>query len=125
MEQAMRHHLTVRLAEDAARYRRLSERVEEILAQHAGNWEQQVLALGDLLAAMENDDARRGQDDTGLNRVETALYGVLLTETATDGVTEQRTGQKLPEFARPLHPLATLHTPTADFWRNPAVQPDF
>jgi type I restriction enzyme, R subunit len=125
MEHAIRHHITVHLAEDPARYRRLSERLEEILAQHAGNWEQQVLALGDLLAAMENDDAGRERDDTGLTKVEAALYGVLLTETATDGVTDQGTGQELAELARQLHELAVVETTRIDFWRKLVDQADF
>ena len=44
MEHAIRHHINVHLAEDPVRYRRLSERLEQILAEHAGNWEQQALA---------------------------------------------------------------------------------
>ena len=59
MEHAIRHHIDVHLAEDPVRYRRLSERLEQILAEHKGNWEQQALALGELLEEMKTHDAER------------------------------------------------------------------
>ena len=49
MEHAIRHHINVHFDEDPVAYRRLSERLAEILAEHAGNWEQQALFLAELI----------------------------------------------------------------------------
>ena len=49
MEHAIRHHISVHFDEDPVAYRRLSERLEQILAEHAGNWEQQALFLAELV----------------------------------------------------------------------------
>jgi type I restriction enzyme R subunit len=119
MEHAIRHHISVHFPEDPARYKRLSERLEEILRQHQQDWEQQVLTLGDLLTEMQRD---RSGDGGGLNPVEHALYGVLLEETATNGVVDATAGKRLGDVARWLHALAAEETHKVDFWRRPVDQ---
>jgi type I restriction enzyme R subunit len=121
MEHAIRHHINVHFPQDPAHYKRLSERLEEILQQHREDWEQQVLALGDLLAEMENDAPI---DAGGLNPVERALYGLLLEETATDGVVDEATGKRLGNLARWVHALAAQEIHKVDFWRRPVDQAD-
>ena len=125
MEHAIRHHINVHLVEDPVRYRRLSERLEQILAEHAGNWEQQALALGELLDEMKTDEAERDRGDSGLNRVEEALYGVVLENTVTDGIVSEQQGQKVADFVRRLHELAVADTTRVDFWRRPVDWADF
>ncbi len=119
MEHAIRHHINVHFTEDPARYKRLSERLEEILQQHREDWQQQVLALGDLLAEMEDDAPG---DIVGLNPVEHALYGLLLEETATDGVVEEAAGKRLGDLAGWIHALAAEEIHNVDFWRRPVDQ---
>jgi hypothetical protein len=87
MEHAIRHHISLHMDEDPTRYRRLSERLEQILADHQGNWEQQAFALADFLEKIKTEDSERDRgDSSALNRVESALYGLLAAETATDGI---------------------------------------
>ena len=125
MEHAIRHHINVHLAEDPVRYRRLSERLEQILAEHKGNWEQQMLALGELLDEMKTQETERDRGDSSLNRVEEALYGVVLENTATDGVVTEQQGQKVADFVRRLYDLAATDTTRVDFWRRPVDWADF
>ena len=119
MEHAIRHHISVHFPEDPARYKRLSERLEEILRQHQQDWEQQVLTLGDLLTELQGD---RPGDNGGLNPVEHALYGMLLEDTATNGVVDEAAGRRLGDVARWLHALAADETQKVDFWRRPVDQ---
>jgi type I restriction enzyme R subunit len=126
MEHAIRHHISVHMDEDPTRYRRLSERLEQILADHRGHWEQQAFALADFLEKIKTEDSERDRSDsTGLNRVESALYGLLAEETATDGVIDQQQGQRLAGFSRQLYELAVSRTTRKDFWRHPVDQDDF
>jgi type I restriction enzyme, R subunit len=126
MGHAIRHHISVHVDEDPARYRRLSERMEQILAEHAGNWEQQALAFGDLLEEIWNDESgAESAESAGLNRVELALYGLLTEETATDGLGDEKRGQLLADFSRRLHEMAVRQTTRMDFWRHPVDQDDF
>jgi type I restriction enzyme, R subunit len=112
--------------EDPTRYRRLSERLEQILADHQGNWEQQAFALAGFLEKIKAEDSERDRGDSSvLSRVESALYGLLAEETATDGVIDQQQGQRLADFSRQLYELAAARTTRKDFWRHPVDQDDF
>ena len=106
MEHAIRHHISVNFDTDPVAYRRLSERLEEILAEHAGNWEQQALFLAGLAEEIKNHEAERVRGDTGLGNVEHALYGLLLERTATDGVPTPEQGERIASFARRLYATA-------------------
>jgi type I restriction enzyme, R subunit len=125
MEHAIRHHIHLHMDEDPTRYRRLSERLEQILAEHQGNWEQQAFALADFLEKIKTEDSERDRGDSStFNRVESALYGLLVEET-TNGVIDSRQGQHLADFSRRLHELAVARTTRKDFWRHPVDQDDF
>jgi type I restriction enzyme R subunit len=125
MEHAIRHHINVHFDEDPVTYRRLSERLAEILAEHAGNWEQQALFLAELAAEVKDHDSERKQGDSQLNNVEHALYGLILERTATDGVPTKEQGQRIADFARRLYATAATATTRVDFWRKPVDWEDF
>jgi type I restriction enzyme, R subunit len=125
MEHAIRHHISVHVDEDPTRYRRLSERLEQILADHKGNWEQQAFALADFIEKIKREDFEtNGGDSSALNRVESALYGLLAEESAVDGVLDDRQGQRLADFSRLVHEIAVARTSRKDFWRHPADEDD-
>lgn len=125
MEHAIRHHVSVHFGEDPARYRRLSERLEQILAEHKGNWEQQTLLLTELIDQIKNDESDRPADGSSLNKVEEALYGVLLENTATDGITSAEDGKRIAAFSRLVCAMAATATTRVDFWRKPVDWEDF
>jgi len=125
MEHAIRHHISVHIDEDPTSYRRLSERLEQILADHKGSWEQQAFAFADFIEKIKNEDARIDDSSpSALNRLESALYGLLAEETVSDGVLEDRQGQRLSNFSRLVHEMAVTHTSRKDFWRHPVDQDD-
>jgi type I restriction enzyme, R subunit len=64
MEHAIRYHLREHRDEDPEHYNRLSGR-EEIIEELGEQWQQLVVALGDLLPEVR---AGRQADDSGLNR---------------------------------------------------------
>jgi len=125
MEHAIRHHIDVHFGEDPARYRRLSERLEQILADHKGNWEQQALFLGELIEEIKTHDSERTGSDSSLNRVEEALYSVVLENTATDGVVSAEQGQRIADFSRRLYALSATTSTRVDFWRKPVDWEEF
>jgi type I restriction enzyme R subunit len=122
MEHAIRHHIDVNFDRDPHRYTLLSQRLEEILREHKENWEQQVLALHDLLTDLERD---RPDEDDPLSPVERALYGVLLGETATDGVVGDDVDRRLCDFVSKVHGLAIGEIHRRDFWRRQVDQANF
>lgn len=125
MEHAIRHHIDVHFGEDPARYRRLSERLEQILADHKGNWEQQALFLSELIEEIKSHDPERMGGDSSLKRVEEALYGMVLENTASDGLVSAEQGQRIADFARCLYDLSASATTRVDFWRKPVDWEEF
>jgi type I restriction enzyme R subunit len=126
MEHAIRHHIRLHHDEHPVHYRRLSEDLERILAEHAGNWEQLALSLAALLEEINTNDPERARGTShGLNQVESALYGVLVEETSTDGLIAADQGLRLAGFARRLHDLAASQTTRRDFWRHTVDQYGF
>jgi type I restriction enzyme R subunit len=75
MEHAIRHHIREHLNEDPVFYESLSQRLDSILKQFEGQWEQLDLALKDLVV-----EARTGReaDDTGLDPEREAPFYDLL-----------------------------------------------
>jgi type I restriction enzyme R subunit len=122
MEHAIRHHIEVNFGKDPHRYRLLSERLAEILRQHQDDWEQQIYALSDLLADLERDQPA---EDDPLTPVERALYGVLLEETATDGIVDKTTDKRLVDFSTKIQNVAVETIHRRDFWRRQVDQRDF
>lgn len=125
MEHAIRHHISVHLDEDPVAYRRLSERLEKILAEHEGNWEQQALFLAELAEEIKTHSSERVRGDTGLGNVEQALYGLILERTATDGVPTEEQARRIAGFACRLYATASTATTRVDFWRKPVDWEDF
>ena len=83
------------------------------------------MLLGELLDEIKTEETERDRSDSGLNRVEEALYGVVLENTATDGIVTEQQGQKVADFVRRLHDLAVADTTRVDFWRKPVDWADF
>ncbi|GAA4231288.1 type I restriction enzyme R subunit [Streptosporangium album] len=111
MEHAIRHHITVHRAEDPTRYQLLSRRLEEILGQLVTDWEEQVLALQELMTQMTDEQPK---NPFGLSKVESALYGTILAETATSADDAQN--KHLADVARTLHRIAAATIHRTDFW---------
>ncbi|WP_327044841.1 type I restriction endonuclease subunit R [Microbispora sp. NBC_01189] len=113
MEHAIRHHISVHAGEDPHRYQLLSERLKKILEELADDIEAQVRALQGLLTEIVEE---RPENPHGLGDVETALYGVLLGETATSADDAQDTA--LVDVTRKVYALAVETVHRTDFWKQ-------
>jgi len=76
MEHAIKQHITINLENDPAYYRKLSERLKEIIDAYHDRWEEMVEQL-DLFRADIRDAHGRGADDLGMNETEFAYYNLL------------------------------------------------
>jgi type I restriction enzyme R subunit len=117
MEHAIRHHLEIHLGEDPVRYRRLRDRLEEILRQYHEQWEQQV-ALFEILADELRSDRETNGPVADLSPLERALFRVL-AEAAEPGDVPH-------EFVRAaavrLRETAERHAAKAGLWSNEVAQ---
>ena len=65
MEHAVRHHIRSRIDEDPAYYRKLSERIDEILHRLEDRWDQIALEFEEMID--EINTGRTDEDNTGLD----------------------------------------------------------
>ncbi len=79
MEHAVRHHIRKRLDQDPVFYRKLSERLDEILQKFGDNWAQLATALEAFVA--EVVEGRQADDDLGLDpQVQAPFFDLLKVE---------------------------------------------
>ena len=120
MEHALRHHISQVYREDPIYYKKLSERLQEILQRFADNWQAQIEALEELIREAHQ---AQSQEDTVFDRRTPAAFFRLLAEEA------QQNGELPPEE---LDRLVTVtfemvehirrEVQRVDFWRNPVEQ---
>lgn len=119
MEHAARYHITSKYNEDPAYYKRLSERLEEILSLFSGNWDALVEVLRQFASEVREG---RPQDRSGLDpRTQAPFLGVLLEEA---GVGEGD-AEGIRRFAAPTVELVELirrRLREAGFWRSEHAQ---
>ncbi len=113
MEFAARHHIRQRYQEDPVYYRKLSERLEDILQRFADNWQAQVEALKDLLRHHAATQAEVSREE---RRMQPFLR--LLRE-ASPAQDHERLARATVEL---VNDLIRPEIQRVDFWRNRATQ---
>ncbi|WP_405160868.1 HsdR family type I site-specific deoxyribonuclease [Nocardia sp. NBC_01499] len=128
MEHAIRRHIEVHFNEDPAEYRKLRERLEEILRDYAQQWEQQVSLFRQLVE--ETVDVHEGTSEqadeklSSLSRMELALYKMLIDTTITDAVVLDETRDYLLSVTRKIEETTVQESRKKDFWINDVHQDD-
>lgn len=122
MEHAVRHHVRKHFDEDPEHYEKLSQRLERILEELKGQWDELVEALEGFVAQAR---AGRKADDTGLDPITQAPFlGVLKREVAPDRpLTDAEKAALVPATVE-LVKHVSREVRRADFWRNPVAQSD-
>ncbi|MGC9397447.1 MAG: type I restriction endonuclease subunit R [Anaerolineae bacterium] len=113
MEFAIRHHISQRYQEDPVYYRKLSERLEDILQRFADNWQAQVEALKTLLRQHTTTQAEVSREE---KRMQPFLR--LLRE-ASPVQDHERLAHATVEL---VNALIRPEVQRVDFWRNRAAQ---
>jgi type I restriction enzyme R subunit len=120
MEHAARHHITVHYQEDPARYRKLSERLEDILRRFEDNWADLVAALQEFTREYRAEHA--GDETDSDRQVEARFLRLLLEELELSG---GLAGAHLPDVARRVVDMVAhirREVRMVDFWRNTYAQ---
>jgi type I restriction enzyme, R subunit len=116
MEQAARYHIDVHFEEDPARYRKLSERLQEILDRWAERWDELAEQLKLFVTEVRAEET--APDGTGLDtRTEAPFWRVLKAHAA-----EGTDPKILVEPTRGLLDLVRAEISAVDFWRNAHAQ---
>ncbi|KAA8984359.1 type I restriction endonuclease subunit R [Halospina sp. K52047b] len=121
IESAIRHHITVNLDEDPEYYKSLSQRLEEIIQQSHGKWEQQLELLHQLVGSIESD--RHAQAESlGLSETEFAFYNILMAEVtqhAGEAMVDETVHDEIHQATRELVAMFEEATQIIDFFSKP------
>lgn len=79
IEHAIKHHISVKLENDPAYYRKLSERLKEILKKYEEHWDELVEQLMLFRDGIESE-RKKGADDLGLSETEYSFHNILHEE---------------------------------------------
>jgi len=120
MEHALRYHITVHLNEDPVYYRKLSEKLEEILKAFKDNWEQLVIELRGLVTEVRTGSASQFAGLDG--RTQAPFYRVLedvMPAQKTAGAVGQA---EIAELTVKMVDHIRHEVALVDFWRRPDAQ---
>ncbi len=120
MEYAARHDIAAHYGEDPAYYKKLSQRLEEILREFQDNWEELVKALRQFTR-----EYRRGRpaDESGLDpRTQVPFLGLLVEEASVEGPISRDRLQTLAGLTVEMVEHIRQEIRMVDFWRNTYYQ---
>jgi len=119
MEHAARYHLTVNLPRDPVHYRKLSERLEEILSQFRDDWDELATQLGPF-----TEEIRRAENRTvpGLDTHREAPFYRVLTAAVAQGELAPQSEEALKAACRVLVAEVSQRIRRVDFWRNKSAE---
>ena len=79
IENAIKHHIKVKLDDDPEYYKSLSEKLESIIRKHEEKWDDLVQLLLEFRDTIEAEREVRAEE-LGLSETEFAFHGILLAE---------------------------------------------
>ncbi len=119
MEHAARYHIKVHLAEDPAHYKKLSERLDEILQEFRDQWDDLAKNLWQFTEHMRQAESR---EVPGLDtQREAPIYRLLAQEFAGGTIPVEREGA-LKLACKEMTTEMRQHLSRVDFWRNRPAQ---
>jgi type I restriction enzyme R subunit len=119
MEHALRYHIRKNFDEDPARYTKLSERLDDILKNLTGQWDQLALALTELLGEAQSDEGDSAiHDDPLVAR----FYGLLEAEFATDASLREEAQIDIVHLAQEIVIHVEANASMVRFWHNVHAQ---
>ena len=122
MEHAVRRHIKKHMDEDPVHFKRLSERLDEILAKLGEDWEQLALALrpfvDEVYAGRQEDEAGPGLDPA----TQAPFFAVLREEREEEGPVSGADLEWLAGHTVALVALIQGEIGITDFWKNAHAQ---
>jgi type I restriction enzyme, R subunit len=119
MEHALRHYIRMHFDEDPARYAKLSERLDAILEDLQGKWNQLAVALERLIGtAQDTEDDGHPHEDPLVNR----FYGVLARELDGTDVPPDEIQPDLLEINEEIVQVVRSQSRRVNFWHNALAQ---
>ena len=118
MEHAVRHHIRIHVDEDPVYYRKLSERIDEILDRLEDRWDQISLELEGMIE--EINASRTDENETGLDPTTELPFHSQMVEKVANSASE--TTERLIELTVELVAKVRQIIGVVGFWANATKQ---
>jgi type I restriction enzyme R subunit len=122
MEHAIRSHIRKHLDEDPVLYRKLSERLRDILNQLGDKWEEQIAAMQDIISELRTGQASAGEELTDLPEHALPFFRLLVDETIGEAERKSERVATVMDLTVDIVQLISAEL-TENFWR-PNKKPD-
>ena len=120
IENAIKHYININLEYDPEYYKSLSEKLESIIQNHKGKWEELVQLLMDLHGTMDESRELRAEQ-LGLTIMERPFYDILQAEIAKiEGIKEidEKMHLKIKNIVQKLVVMMEEATKIVDFFNK-------
>ncbi|MDA8672513.1 type I restriction endonuclease subunit R [Gammaproteobacteria bacterium] len=101
IENAIKAHIKINIEEDPEYYKKLSERLEDIISKYEEKWDELVQLLLDLRSGIEEDHAQTAVD-LGLSATELSFYNILIAELDKEQSIDSETTEKAKSVVQSL-----------------------
>ena len=118
IEHAIKHHFKINLEDDPEYYKKLSERLEDIIRRHEEKWDELVQLLLDFRDNIENEHQKQAED-LDLSKTELSFHNILmaeLTKMNDDVAMDAKTSEKVKEVVRFLVAMLDEATQIVNFF---------
>lgn len=115
IENAIRHHVKINIDEDPEYYKKLSERLEDIIRRHEEKWDELVQLLLDFRDGIESN-RKKEADDLGLSPTEFSFYNILVAELGGAENIKKETAEQAKEVVQSLVQMLDEATRIVDFF---------
>jgi len=117
IEHAIKHHIKINFEDDPEYYKKLSERLEDIIQRHEEKWEELVQLLMDFRGTMESDHEKIAVE-TGLSQTELAFYNILMAELGGAKDINQDQAEKVMAVTQSLVNMLDESSQIVDFFNK-------
>ena len=101
IENAINHHIKVNIDEDPVYYKKLSERLEQIIQDYEDKWDELVQLLLDLRENIEEDHKQQATN-LGLSPTELSFYNILIAELGGDKAVDAEKAEQVKRVVQSL-----------------------
>lgn len=114
IEHAIKQHIRINIDEDPEYYKKLSERLKDIIRRHGEKWDELVQLLLDFRNDIEKE-RKQGAEEAGLTETEFAFYNILLAELEGEKTIDEA---KVKDVVQSLVQMLDEATQIVDFFKK-------
>ena len=115
IENAIKHHIKINIDEDPEYYKKLSQRLKDIISKHEEKWDELVQLLLDLRDNIETDRQQQA-DDLGLSNTELAFYNIMIAELGK--ILDENKARRARQIVQSLVQMLDEATQIVDFFNK-------